>query len=352
MQNLQKDDWDVSILIKPSQAFDAALGMASQHELPAFVFPPHTDSISYYLPPPLFRIFLGEEEEQAGSLPDPYSIAHFIVHDNLTDVLCLFEINRKECAKYLFMVQYSYVIGTFADSSLAAAPKPEDMETDTPAGPSWSVDQLLAEVIFTEMFRLPKPEFKTVYYASLLVEVCKSFPDSFPTALAKAISKLYERLPSMDIECAHRFWTWLSHHLSNFGYLWNWAEWYDCTARRISCLSLIYIRSRELRTNMSIPVVFILGLMLWRHLPTILRLCSFVRHWRKPSAFLTMSVLRKPSPRTFTSLCQKRHLDQHGSSSHQVWENLFQTFFTLRERRMTSFLVWCGCANIMFFVLL
>ncbi|KAF9932161.1 Component of the cap-binding complex (CBC) [Mortierella alpina] len=228
MQNLQKDDWDVSILIKPSQAFDAALGMASQHELPAFVFPPHTDSISYYLPPPLFRIFVGEEEEQASSLPDPYSIAHFIVHDNLTDVLCLFEINRKECAKYLFMVQYSYVIGTFADSALAAAavaPKPEDMETDTPAGPSWSVDQLLAEVIFTEMFRLPKPEFKTVYYASLLVEVCKSFPDSFPTALAKAISKLYERLPSMDVECAHRFWTWLSHHLSNFGYLWNWAEW-------------------------------------------------------------------------------------------------------------------------------
>ena len=83
----------------------------------------------------------------------------------------------------------------------------------------------MAEVIFTEMFRLPKPEFKTAYYSSLLVEICKSFPDSFPTALAKAISKLYERLPSMDVECAYRFWTWLSHHLSNFGYLWNWSEW-------------------------------------------------------------------------------------------------------------------------------
>ncbi|KAG0202619.1 Component of the cap-binding complex (CBC), partial [Mortierella sp. GBA30] len=245
MQNLQKDDWDVSILIKPSQAFDAVLGMASQHELPAFTFPPHAESVSYYLPAPLFRIFLEEEDEQAtSSLPDPYSIAHFIVHDNLTDVLCLFEINRKECAKYLFMVQYSYVIGTFADSAAAAAqaPKADEMEMDTPTGPSWSVDQLLAEVIFTEMFRLPKPEFKTVYYASLLVEVCKSFPDSFPTALAKAISKLYERLPSMDIECAHRFWTWLSHHLSNFGYLWNWAEWSAAIEQPVDHPHAVFIR--------------------------------------------------------------------------------------------------------------
>ncbi|KAF9114720.1 Component of the cap-binding complex (CBC) [Mortierella sp. AM989] len=228
IQNLQKDDWDVSILIKPSQTFDAVLGMASQHELPQFVFPPHTDSVSYYTPAPLFRIFLGEDGDQNASLPDPYSISHFIVHDNLTDVLCLFEINRKECAKYLFMVQYSYVIGTFADSATpaaAATSKPEDMETDTPAGPSWSVDQLLAEVIFTEMFKLPKPEFKTVYYASLLVEVCKSFPDSFPAALAVAINKLYDRLPSLDVDCAHRFWTWFSHHLSNFGYLWDWNQW-------------------------------------------------------------------------------------------------------------------------------
>ncbi|KAF9998965.1 Component of the cap-binding complex (CBC) [Entomortierella chlamydospora] len=228
IQNLQKDDWDVPILIKPSQTFDAVLGMASQHELPQFVFPPHSDTISYYSLAPLFRIFLGDDGEQNASLPDPYSISHFIVRDNLTDVLCLFEINRKECAKYLFMVQYSYVIGTFADSALpaaAAAPKPENMEVDAPSGPSWSVDQLLAEVIFTEMFKLPRPEFKTVYYASLLVEVCKSFPDSFPAALALAINKLYDRLPSMDVDCAHSFWTWFSHHLSNFGYLWDWSQW-------------------------------------------------------------------------------------------------------------------------------
>ncbi|KAF9366670.1 Component of the cap-binding complex (CBC) [Mortierella sp. NVP85] len=229
IQNLQKDDWEVPILIKPSQTFDAVLGMASQHELPEFTFPPHTDSTSYYNPAPLFRIFVGDDGEPTSSLPDPYSIAHFIVRDNLTDVLCLFEINRKECAKYLFMVQYSYVIGTFADSasssSASGAPKAEDMETDTPAGPGWSVDHVMSEVMFTEIFKLPKPEFKGVYYASLLVEICKAFPDSFPAALADAIKRLFSRLPSMDVECAHRFWTWFSHHLSNFGYLWNWGEW-------------------------------------------------------------------------------------------------------------------------------
>ncbi|KAG0233647.1 Component of the cap-binding complex (CBC) [Actinomortierella wolfii] len=225
IQNLQKDDWEVGILIKPSQNFDAELGTATQHELPAFEFPPHADNVTYLNLPPLFSLFLGENGDVPPTLPDPNSIAHFIVRDNLTDVIALFEINRKECAKYLFMVQYSYTTGTFADPTVPRPQPTDENAMDGVTQPGWSIDEVLAEVLFCELFKLPMSEFKAVYYASLLVEMCKAFPDSFPMVLAKGISILFERLPYMDVECACRFWTWLSHHLSNFGYLWNWAEW-------------------------------------------------------------------------------------------------------------------------------
>ncbi|KAF9973203.1 Component of the cap-binding complex (CBC) [Actinomortierella ambigua] len=233
IQNLQKEDWEVGILIKPSQNFDAELGTATQHELPSFEFPPHTDNVVYLSLPPMFSLFLGENsngEHVSATLPDPNSIAHFIVRDNVTDVMSLFEVNRKECAKYLFMVQYSYTTGTFTDPTVAQQQQQQQQASDenamegvTPTG--WSIDEVLAEVLFCELFKLPTSEFKAVYYASLLVEMCKAFPDSFPMVLAKGISILFERLSYMDVECACRFWTWLSHHLSNFGYLWNWAEW-------------------------------------------------------------------------------------------------------------------------------
>ncbi|RHZ60069.1 hypothetical protein Glove_359g15 [Diversispora epigaea] len=29
----------------------------------------------------------------------------------------------------------------------------------------------------------------------------------------------------MDVECCYRFWNWFAHHLSNFGFVWNWKDW-------------------------------------------------------------------------------------------------------------------------------
>ena len=29
----------------------------------------------------------------------------------------------------------------------------------------------------------------------------------------------------MDLELSYRFVDWFSHHLSNFGFTWKWAEW-------------------------------------------------------------------------------------------------------------------------------
>jgi len=46
-----------------------------------------------------------------------------------------------------------------------------------------------------------------------------------PSALAKAVSIIYERMNHLDIECLYNFTEWFSHHLSNFDYNWLWGQW-------------------------------------------------------------------------------------------------------------------------------
>ena len=47
--------------------------------------------------------------------------------------------------------------------------------------------------------------------------------------MGKAIRKLYPNLAEgLDVEIGCRFAEWFSTHMSNFGFLWLWKEWYVC----------------------------------------------------------------------------------------------------------------------------
>lgn len=48
---------------------------------------------------------------------------------------------------------------------------------------------------------------------------------TFPKALGSAVKTLFTRLEFMDVECINRLCTWFSHHLSNFGFQWDWKAW-------------------------------------------------------------------------------------------------------------------------------
>lgn len=75
------------------------------------------------------------------------------------------------------------------------------------------------------MLRLPSPPYRQVYYAAALAELCKADHERFPGVLARAVDAVFRRIDVMDVECVYRLWNWFSHHLSNFGFVWNWRDW-------------------------------------------------------------------------------------------------------------------------------
>lgn len=61
------------------------------------------------------------------------------------------------------------------------------------------------------------------------IETFKNFiSDFFVSQLGKTINTIFSRLEELDVECAHRFVNWFSHHLSNFDWKWNWIDWIEC----------------------------------------------------------------------------------------------------------------------------
>lgn len=73
---------------------------------------------------------------------------------------------------------------------------------------------------------LPESSQKSIYYISLITELCKLSPSTVGPAVGKSIRKLYSALSeSLDVEVARRFAEWFAVHMSNFGFQWVWKEW-------------------------------------------------------------------------------------------------------------------------------
>ncbi|CAL9092146.1 unnamed protein product [Musa textilis] len=123
-------------------------------------------------------------------------IDRFIVEEYLLDVLLFFNGCRKECASYM-----------------ASLPVP------------FRYEYLMAETIFSQIMFLPQPPFKPIYYALVIIDLCKALPGAFPAVVAGAVRSLFNRIGDLDMECRTRLILWFSHHLSNFQYFWPWEEW-------------------------------------------------------------------------------------------------------------------------------
>ena len=56
---------------------------------------------------------------------------------------------------------------------------------------------LFAKTVLGQIFLLPKPPFREVYYSDIIADLCKMRP-SIPPILAHAIETLFERIDTMD----------------------------------------------------------------------------------------------------------------------------------------------------------
>lgn len=199
----------------------AKLDGCSKHPLPTIVIPETIVAGSRPLFPEVsISIYAAQD---VASVPPDTTIAASLIRDAILDTINTLHYNRNIVARFLIDLDCYFSNGTFVKRAT-----PFDRLRDVEAGKStWKPEDVVVDAVFSQILQLPRPEHKLVFYHSVLTETCKIAPAAIAPSLGRAIRHLYRNIPRHDLELNHRFIDWFSHHLSNFGFTWKWAEWID-----------------------------------------------------------------------------------------------------------------------------
>ncbi|KAK3614464.1 Nuclear cap-binding protein subunit 1 [Elasticomyces elasticus] len=191
----------------------------TKHSFPSIVVPATINpGLKALFPDLYFSLFADQEIE---SVPSTTSIAACVIRDAILDTVNILDFNRNATARFLNDIDCYWSPDTFVKRATAF-----DKLRDMPAGkPTWKPEDVIIDAIFSQIFQLPTPEHRLVYYHSLITESCKISPGAIAPSLGRAIRFLFRAVDSMDMELMYRFMDWFGHHLSNFEFRWKWAEW-------------------------------------------------------------------------------------------------------------------------------
>ncbi|KOS19405.1 Nuclear cap-binding protein subunit 1 [Escovopsis weberi] len=223
-------DWELAFLPRPWQMsleeieFQDKLASAPKHALPAVSIPATVVAGPRPLfPESYFSVYADQEVE---SVPSTASLASSLIRDAVTDTINSLDFNRNATARFLIDLDCYFAEGTFVKRATPF----DDLRKMLPGRSTWKPEDVAVDIVFSQLFQLPAPEHKLVYFHSVLTEACKLAPAAIAPSLGRAIRFLYNNSPRMDLQLSYRFLNWFSHHLSNFGFTWKWAEWSDDTS--------------------------------------------------------------------------------------------------------------------------
>ena len=191
----------------------------TKHALPSITVPsPVSPGPRPKLPEIYFSVYADQDIETVPPLDD---IASSLLRDSLVDTINILDYNRNVTAKILHELDCYFATDTFVKRA-TPFDRLKDAESDRP---TLKPEDVAIDAVFSQLFQLPAPEHKLVYYHSVLTESCKIAPAAIAPSLGRAIRYLYKNIDSMDLELEYRFMDWFAHHLSNFGFTWKWTEW-------------------------------------------------------------------------------------------------------------------------------
>lgn len=170
------------------------------------------------LPEVYFSLFADQDIE---SVPPTSNIAASLMRDAIVDTINNLDFNRNVVAKYLTEIDCFWTKDTFVKRSTTF----DRLRDVAPGKPTWKPEDVTIDAIFSQIFQLPNPEHRLVYYHSLITEACKISPGAVAPTLGRAIRFLFRNIDQMDLELSYRFMDWFAHHLSNFEFRWKWTEW-------------------------------------------------------------------------------------------------------------------------------
>lgn len=178
---------------------------------------------SVYMPPEMYDPDEENPQECEGRIgglrlfaedivPVPDTVDGWTLRSLVLDMVCIYEVNRKDAARILLSLSRYVAPGTF---------KSEGSES------TYSVESLIVGTILSTLFTLPNTPQKPIYYGSVVTELCKLSPNTVAPPVGRAVRKVFTHLgqDGLDVEIARRCADWFSAHLSNFGFQWMWKEW-------------------------------------------------------------------------------------------------------------------------------
>ena len=149
--------------------------------------------------------------------------AGYALKSTLLDIIDIYDVNRKECARILLEFPKWTPHGTFRPKP---NPPPGIQIPDPVPGKDWQLENTVLDNVLGSLYALPDPRQRSMYYIALITELCKLSPSTVGPAVGKSIRKLYGLLgDGLDVEVGHRFAEWFSAHMSNFNFQWVWKEW-------------------------------------------------------------------------------------------------------------------------------
>jgi len=150
--------------------------------------------------------------------------AGYALKSALLDIIDIYDVNRKECARILLEFPKWTPPGTFRPKP---NPPPGVQIPDPVPGKDWQLENTVVDNVLGAMYALPDSRQRSMYYIALITELCKLSPPTVGPAVGKSIRKLYNFLgDGLDVEIGHKFAEWFSAHMSNFNFQWVWKEWF------------------------------------------------------------------------------------------------------------------------------
>ncbi|KAI6234413.1 80 kDa nuclear cap-binding protein [Aphelenchoides fujianensis] len=204
LKNMQEAEWRENHIDRHYAGFEKIFADAVAHNLPSVALPAFDSEVyKYPLPHVVFRLFANSDcPDDVPALPEGNTIERFLVEEELNWIISNNHLNVR-----LWSVPPCKSLLAYKKQNIVP------------------LNHVIVEVIFSQLFRLPKTPHLELFYGALLIELCRGQSSSMPQVLAQAAELLYQRCRSLHPACLDRF------HLSNFQYRWSWSDWVDCVDR-------------------------------------------------------------------------------------------------------------------------
>jgi nuclear cap-binding protein subunit 1 len=208
LHELRASEWQApAVLPRPSES--AVIPEGATMPEPYAISP-------VYMPPEMYDV--DEENPQdcegrtgglvlfnEGVVPPTNTMLGWTLRSLLLDTLNIFEVNRKECARFLLTISRYLAPGTF---------KSEESES------TYSLESSVVSVILSTLCTLPNAPHRPLFYGSVITELCKLSPSTIAPPVGRAVRKIFTQLgeDGLDVEVSRRISDWFAIHLSNFGF--------------------------------------------------------------------------------------------------------------------------------------